>query len=164
MSSQELRREKAQRGHRVNPPDTGWLDANVILRFLLNDHDEHSPRAKALFEAAERGNVMLKVPPHIVCEVVYILESQDYRREDVYEAIRDLAQIRGVQLEDQEAVLQALIDYRDKKADFADALLAAIAKARSHKVFTFNKHHFGCLDVSWNEPPPVTPPQQKMSL
>ncbi len=158
MNPRQVHSSTTQQSHQVNLPETGWLDANVILRFLLNDHEEHSRRAKALFEAAERGEVVLKVPPHIICEVVYILEGQDYPREDVYRAIRDLAQIKGFYLDGEETIFQALIDYRDKKADFADALLAAIAKTLSHRVFTFNKHHFRRLDVRWQEPPLVAPP------
>lgn len=115
----------------------GWLDANVILRYLLNDHPEHSLRARTLIERAERGGCKLKVSPHIICEVVYILEGEDYAREEIYYALRDLGRISGITFQEEDTILEALIDYRDKNVDFSDSLLAAIGRSRAEKVWTF---------------------------
>lgn len=133
-------------------PISGWLDANVVLRYLLNDHPDHSLRARALVERAERGEVKLKVAPHVVCEIVYVLESLEYSREEIYGALMDFGRIDGVQLVDADVILEAAMDYRDKNVDFSDALLAAISRMHSEKVWTFNKKHFARLTVVWEEP------------
>lgn len=124
----------------------------MVLRYLLNDHPEHSPRARALVERAERGEVKLKVAPHIVCEIVYVLESQEYSREEIYTALRDFGRIEGVELVDADIVLEAALDYKDKNVDFSDALLAAISRTYSEKVWTFNKKHFARMAGVWEEP------------
>ena len=116
----------------------GWLDTNVILRCLLNDHPEHGPRARALIERAERGECKLKIAPHIVCETIYILESQNYARDEIYGALKDFGRIDGIVFSDEDAVFEALVDYKDKNVDFADALLAAIGRVKAEKVWTFN--------------------------
>lgn len=120
----------------------GWLDTNVILRFLLNDHPQHSPRAKGLIESAERGESKLKVAPHIMCEVIYIFESLNYDREEIYNALKDFSRINGVEFMDESVQFEALLDYKDRKVDFSDALLAAMGRARHEKVWTFNQKHF----------------------
>ncbi|QUL98681.1 MAG: PIN domain-containing protein [Candidatus Fermentithermobacillus carboniphilus] len=133
-------------------PICGWLDANIVLRYLLNDHPEHSPRAGALVERAERGEVKLKVAPHIVCEIVYVLESQEYSREEIYTALSDFSRIEGVELVDADVVLEAALDYKDKNVDFLDALLASISRTYSEKVWTFNKKHFARMEGVLEEP------------
>jgi predicted nucleic acid-binding protein len=35
------------------------LDANVLVRFLRDDHAEHSPKARALIARAEAGELRL---------------------------------------------------------------------------------------------------------
>lgn len=133
----------------------GWLDSNVILRYLLNDHADHSARARALIEAAEAGAHRLKVALHILCEVVYILESERYAREEIYGAIRDFMGIRGIEVEEEDIALEALTDYRDKGVDFSDALLAAIARRSQETVWTFNRKHFVRMAGLWQMPPVV---------
>lgn len=135
------------------------LDMNVILRYLLNDHPEHGPRAKALFEAAECGGGLLKLAPHILCEVVYILEGEDYTRIEIHDALWDLIRIKGIEVQEEQVVLEALVDYRDKNVDLSDALLAAMARARGEKVWTFNGRHFARMNGQWEEPP-ATPVSQ----
>jgi len=44
---------------------TGWLDTNVILRYLLNDHEDHSKRALTLFRrAAHEGQLLPRGSVH----------------------------------------------------------------------------------------------------
>ncbi len=118
--------------------EVGWLDSNVILRFLLDDHPDHSSRARSLVAAAETGELALKVAPHIACEVVYILESQGYRAIEISSALHNFSLIGGIEFADRDVVFEALIDYRDSKVDFADALTAAFARKSGEKVWTFN--------------------------
>jgi len=130
----------------------GWLDTNVILRFLLNDHSEHSPRAKGLIERAERGEIVLRVAQHIVCEAVYVLETLNFTRKDICEALTEFARIPGTEVENATEVMMALIWYRDKNIDFSDALLYAISSLRGETVWTFNKNHFRKMGPGWTEP------------
>ncbi len=133
----------------------GWLDTNVILRFLLDDHPTQSPRARTLIAAAEKGFVSLKVPWHVTCEVVYVLESKGYGAADVADVLRGFSLIDGIELAEGQAIFEALIDYRDRKVDFADALTAALARNADEKVWTFDAKHFKRLNVVWAEPGPL---------
>ncbi|HHV78454.1 MAG TPA: type II toxin-antitoxin system VapC family toxin [Firmicutes bacterium] len=98
---------------------SGWLDTDVIIRFLLNDHPDHSLRAKTLVEKAERGEITLRITPHIICEVVYVLESQGYERKEASDALIQFTSISGIETENADEVMTALIWYRDKNVDFS---------------------------------------------
>lgn len=45
------------------------VDANVILRYLLNDHQEMSQQAKAVIDSGAYTK------PEIIAEVVYVLKG-----------------------------------------------------------------------------------------
>lgn len=59
-------------------------------------------------------------------------------REDVANKLLGLLDYRGV-LTESAAVYQALTLYRDRKVDFVDALVAAIARERGWHVFSFDR-------------------------
>lgn len=52
------------------------LDTNIIIRFLANDHLEHSPAAYRLFEAASKNEVVLLLDPVVVAECVHVLKGR----------------------------------------------------------------------------------------
>ena len=43
------------------------IDANIILRYIMNDHEELSPKAKKIIEQN-----IVEVTVEILCEVVYV--------------------------------------------------------------------------------------------
>jgi len=58
----------------MDGPDLPFLDANVILRHTLQDHAEHSPRARALIQRIEAGEQLVHTVDAVVFEVVFTLE------------------------------------------------------------------------------------------
>jgi predicted nucleic-acid-binding protein len=46
------------------------VDANIVLRYVLDDHADLSPRAKEIID-----NNTVEVPVEILCEVVYVLNG-----------------------------------------------------------------------------------------
>jgi predicted nucleic acid-binding protein len=129
-----------------------WLDANVILRFLLDDHPDHSPRAAALIRRAEAGDLVLAVPLHILCEVLFVLEGQGYGRQDISDGLARFCLVKGVEVEARELVLAALLLYKEHSADFADMLLHLLAETSGGAVWTFNRKCFQRIGQSWKEP------------
>ena len=129
-----------------------WLDTNIILRYLLNDHPDHSKRALAVIESAERGEQVLHIPDYIIGETVYILESRNYTREQVCDSLLRFMAIPGIHTEHLPQVQVALTWYRDKNVDFGNALLYAECSDGGSLVLSFNKRHFQRLGAGWKEP------------
>ena len=110
------------------------VDANVVLRYLLDDHAELSPKAA---EILHRQSVTL--PVEVGCEVVYVLQK-------VYAVERkEIQQQLGAQLNeglvsmDKPAIfLKALECYGDSTLDFVDTLLWAYQLFEQQEVFTFD--------------------------
>jgi len=59
----------------VNGPSTCLVDANVLLRYLMNDHPEHGRSARKLIEDARRGRVLLHLPFITILETVFTLQK-----------------------------------------------------------------------------------------
>lgn len=98
------------------------LDTNVIVRVVTRDEPEQLEAAVAVFRSGP-----LLLCKTVLLETEWVLRGR-YKlgRETIGEAFRKLLGYRKVQVEDRDAVLQALAWYQ-QGFDFADALhLASI--------------------------------------
>ncbi len=118
-----------------------WIDTNIILRFLLNDHTLHSPLAKQLMINARQGKAVLKVSPIVVLEAVHVMRYEyDYSKTDIQSALTKFENMIGIEFEEREIVLEALHHYKEYgKVSFGDAYIAAKARyVLPNHVLTFN--------------------------
>src|SRR5437763_2029595 len=53
-----------------------FLDANVLLRHLLQDQPQQSPRATAYLERIERGELEVRTADVVIFETVFTLQRQ----------------------------------------------------------------------------------------
>lgn len=124
-----------------------WLDANAILRFLVNDHEEHARRVEGLLERAERGEVQLVVTALVIAECTWVLKSF-YKRDrvEIAEGLLRFLAADGLTLPEEDAVLEGLRLMLTRSVDFADAYLAACAKGRGEAVASFDLDYrkLGC--------------------
>jgi predicted nucleic-acid-binding protein len=129
------------------------LDANVIVRFLVQDDARQSPAATALLEAAERQECRLHLDGLAVAESVYVLVGH-YRRnkKDVVDALLTLIQNAGVVTADDAVVTDALQRFAAVNVDFADAWLAASAAQLGHGVASFDRDLDKFRDIRRFEP------------
>jgi predicted nucleic acid-binding protein len=124
------------------------LDANIIIRFLANDHPEHSPKARTLFERMTENEFLPILEPLIVAECVYVLSGKyyGYSREDIAEWLTKI--IEFCEVEHKEVLRTAMMNYAKFNVDFADAYLASKAEHLSEKVATFNTKDFDKMGVN----------------
>lgn len=109
------------------------VDANVILRYLLNDHQEMSQQAKAVIDSGAYTK------PEIVAEVVYVLKGVYHAtRADIRVFIREM--LNSVHCTESGAVAHAMDVYADTSLDFVDCLLIAYHVLGKEDVFTFDKN------------------------
>lgn len=117
------------------------LDTNVILRFLLADHETLSPRANVYFQRAAEDELVLLISSVVVAECVFTLKSfYKLTRAEVTATLMQLLKLPNVSAVEGEVVKQALSFYAEKNVDFADAYLAALAQKKGLSVASFDRN------------------------
>lgn len=104
-----------------------FLDTNVILRHLLGDHPDHSPRATAFLQRIEQGETQVRTADTVVLEVVFTLERQ-YRRPkvEIRDVLLPLIDLPGIVLPGKRRLHQTFDLYVDLNISFADAYHAVL--------------------------------------
>jgi predicted nucleic-acid-binding protein len=104
------------------------IDANVIIRALVQDHEAHSPAACAVMEAIEDGTLAVECDPVTLGEVVWVLESYYGRsRPDIAAALHPVLNAQQFHITDKERYIRALDLYAISVPHFGDACACAAA-------------------------------------
>lgn len=125
-----------------------FIDTNLIMRYLLQDHAAHAEAASRLFEACDAGKIRLLLLSEVVAECVFVLESF-YRqpREGIADALSRLIESPGIEICANEAHADALRRYSEGGMHFVDCVLAAAAAKSGFAVATFDKGFKRYTDV-----------------
>ena len=124
------------------------VDTNLIVRYLVQDHEKHAKAVGKLFDACDRGDVVIVVLPAVLAECVFVLESfYEHPRGDINSALGTLISSPGVEINETAIHLDALDRYRKTKVHFVDCLIAATASAENTPVATFDQDFRKFADV-----------------
>ncbi len=108
------------------------IDANVILRCILNDIPEMSERAMQIIEDGAYTK------PEIIAEVIYVLKSvYSTPKEKIKSIIHRVSEY--VHFENCDSVLYAVDLFSSVSLDFVDCLLIAYHVLNGENVFSFDK-------------------------
>jgi predicted nucleic acid-binding protein len=118
-----------------------FLDSNVILRHLLGDHPEQSPRSTAYLERVERGEIQLRTADTVVFEVVFTLQRQYHQpKSRIREAVLPLIELPGIILPGKRRLRKAFDLYVDLNLSFADAYHAVLMEQLElEEIVTFDR-------------------------
>ncbi len=110
------------------------VDANVVLRYLLDDHEELSAKAAEILETHS-----VTLPVEVGCEVVFVLQKvYAVERKEIQWQLAGLLKEGLVSMEKPDVFLKALECYGSSALDFVDALLWSYQLLEGQKVFTFD--------------------------
>jgi predicted nucleic-acid-binding protein len=124
------------------------VDTNLIVRYLVQDHEKHAKAAGRLFEASDRGDLVIVILPTVLAECVFVLESfYEHPRGDIATALSTLISSPGVEIIEVAVHLDALDRYRKTKVHFVDCVIAATASAEHIPVATFDQDFRKFADV-----------------
>ncbi len=124
------------------------VDTNLIVRHLVQDHERHAKVAGKLFDACDRGEVVIVVLPAVLAECVFVLDSfYEHSRADIAWALGTLISSSGVEIKEEAIHLDALERYRKSQVHFVDCLIAATASAENTPVATFDQDFRKFADV-----------------
>jgi len=110
------------------------IDANVILRYVLNDHPELSSKAREIID-----QYIIEVPIEVLCEVVYVLAGHyGIDRKSISTELQRFFEQTQCTLSHREAVLRGLEYFGQKPLDFVDCVLAGYAEVEKDEIFTLD--------------------------
>ena len=129
------------------------IDANIILRYLLHDNEQHYVLAK---QAIESGT---NTTTEVLAEVVHVL-SRVYKvsRSDISWALHCI--LLDVKVDNLKSLRYALGLYNQTNLDFVDCLLVAYHKVLGLQVLSFDKKLNSSLEKEYQihqiEPPDLS--------
>lgn len=111
------------------------VDANIILRYLLDDDQQLTAQATRILE---RGTV--HAPFEVLAEVVYVMQGvYGVPRSEVSSTLGLFIKLPNITTNNSAVFVEALGLYAEKGFDFVDALLCAYHRVDGHEIETFDK-------------------------
>ena len=108
------------------------IDANVILRYLLNDNEEMAEQAKKIIICGAC------TVPEVLAEEIYVLKSvYKVDKQEICAAI--FAILNEIELEHKKTIRRAVEIFSEKNLDFVDCILIAYSEIENYKIFSFDK-------------------------
>ena len=127
-------------------------DANIFLRWLLDDDSAKAERISILFKRAEEGKVEVHATDLTVAEVVWVLGSYyEMKPPAVVDLLEPLLD-SPIQFENRDRLMVAMELFRVHKASFGDCYLGAFARERGAEAVASYDRDFDALDVKRIEP------------
>lgn len=106
-----------------------FLDTNILLRHLLQDDTEQSPRASAYLARIENGELRVRSADTVVFESVYVLQRvYQVPREEIRDKFLPLIELPGIELPGKRHLRRVFDLYVDTNISFADAYHAVLMK------------------------------------
>jgi len=117
------------------------LDTNVVVRYLAQDDPKQSAAANKLFETVLTPDEPGFVSAVVLCEIAWVLaECYGADRARIRTALEGLLVARQLSVEAPDTVRKALRAWGESGADFADALIGAVAASHgAAKTVTFDR-------------------------
>ena len=108
------------------------VDANIILRYLLGDHPDMSPKAKEIILSGAQTTA------EVLAEVVYVLKGvYNVGRQEIADTIG--AFLLEISVPHKAAIAYACKLYGETKLGFVDCILAGYHFSESMEILTFDK-------------------------
>jgi predicted nucleic-acid-binding protein len=130
-------------------PETIYLiDTNVILRYLLDDHPEFSPKAIQFMLDVSKGKFRAEIADIVLMECIFVMEKH-YKipRSLVVDRLVKIVNFEGIINTNKAILINALLSYEKHKIDIVDCLLCSYS-SDNRIVVSFDKD-FNTLNAYW---------------
>jgi predicted nucleic-acid-binding protein len=117
------------------------IDANVLVRYLVQDDPKQAQVATRFFEADDYRKQGFYLTDIVLCELVWVLESAfRIRRSEVAITLDRVLRTESFYFDHKDELWDAIRDYRNGKADFADYLICRLNEsADCNETVTFDR-------------------------
>jgi predicted nucleic acid-binding protein len=106
------------------------VDTNILLRHLLADHPQQSPRSTAFLLRVERGELRVRLADTIIFETVFTLQRHyGHSRVAIRNALLPIIEMPGIVLPGKRRYRKVFELYVDFNLSFADAYHAVLVES-----------------------------------
>lgn len=118
-----------------------FLDANIILRFILADDPILSPKAKEIFSKIRQEDLKVYVSGVTIAESVYVLlKVYKFKRPEISQTLLPLLLIKQIQTEHKQILKKVFNLFTQKSIDFEDAYILSLMQIKKTKeIFSFDE-------------------------
>lgn len=131
-----------------------FLDSNIVLRHLLDDHPEQSPRATDYIRRIERGEVKVRIADPVIFETVFTLErTYKQPKARIREGVLAFLELPGIVLPGKRRFRRIFAWYADLNISFVDAYHAVLMQdLKLAEVVSFDPHFDRVPGITRTEP------------
>lgn len=118
---------------------TVLIDANVVIRFLLNDHTRFSPLAKSIFLKAQHGKTRIYLDEVVIAEVIWTLSSfYKIKKVDLVDRMEKLISQDWIINPKKTLIIETFSLYKSRNLDYIDCWVFAMSKSLKASLETFD--------------------------
>ena len=133
-----------------------FIDTNVILRYLLNDHPTQSPASAHLIGAIAAGRIQAWTTDLVIAEAVWVLSNphnSTLSRADIRDLLLPIINLPELDVPSKNLYVRIFDLYTSLPIDFIDAYNAAHAELQSPpEMYSYDRHFDRIPTVSRLEP------------
>jgi uncharacterized protein len=117
-----------------------FLDTNVLLRHLRQDHVQHSPAATALLLRIEQGELRARLSDIVIAEAVFTLQrSYKVPKAQIAQTLLAIINLPGVVVTNKRRYRDVFHRYLALNIPFPDAYLTVqMEQTRSNQIYSFD--------------------------
>jgi len=116
------------------------IDSNIIIRFLVGDHEEHLIESTRIFEEIESGKIEVEMLDVVLMETLFALTKfYGLPKAEVVLDLKAILAMQGVINSNKVILFDTLSLFADKNVDFVDALICAKSKLQGYDWLSFDR-------------------------
>ena len=115
------------------------LDTNIIIRFLVGDHEAHLTQSIDIFKQIEIAKLQVEILESVLMEA-YLVLTKFYKlpKEEVINDLKTILAFSGVVNSNKPILYETLTIMERKNIDFVDALICAKSKLQGFGRLSFD--------------------------
>lgn len=133
-----------------------FVDTNIFLRHLTNDHSEKARACFELFKKAAQDEVSLVTADWVIAEIVYVMSGKktyNLPPEEIKNRLKPILTIRSIKLDNKEVVMRTLDLYSQYQIDYPDCLgIAYLERQQLKEIYSYDQHFDQVEQVTRLEP------------
>jgi len=122
------------------------IDTNIIIRFLVGDHEKHLIESTKIFEDIESRKIEVEILDTVLMETLFVLiKFYKLPKAEVINDLKSILAMEGIVNTNKVILFEALSLHLDKNIDFVDALICAKSKIQGYEWISFDSDIKKCV-------------------